>query len=111
MNFKAKLINTAYEISTIISFAFTLDFIIICRNMNFTNQIMLVLWLSISATGVLRITLNRIILNRTKEPLFEKALVEIKENFNGNQYAPLIYMLLGVIILCIRIAIPFIIAL
>ena len=43
MNFKAKLINTAYEISTIISFAFTLDFIIICRNMNFTNQIMLVL--------------------------------------------------------------------
>ena len=111
MNFKAKLINTAYEMSTILSFAFSLDFIIIYRDMTLTNQLMLALWLSITAAGVLRIVLNRVLLDKTRETAFEKALLEIKDACSGNQYAPMIYVLFGMTMLSIRIAIPFIIAL
>lgn len=111
MNFKAKLINTVYEMSTILSFAFSLDFIILYRDISMISQIMLALWLAVTAVGVLRIVLNRILLNKTREALFAKALAEIKEDFSGNESAPVIYILIGITMLSLKVAIPFFIAL
>lgn len=111
MKFKAKIINTAYDMSTILSFAFSIDFFIIYRNMTFINKLILLLWMAITGKGVLKIVLNRILLNKTNEDAFEKALSEVKNVFSGNQYATTIYMLFGMTLLSVRIAIPFIIAL
>lgn len=111
MKFNAKLINTAYEMSTILSFAFSLNFIIINKDMTLSNKLMLILWLIITAIGALKIVINRVVLNKSKEEAFEKALSEIKEIFKGNNSAPIIYILIGMGSLCIKIAIPFMIAL
>ena len=111
MKFKAKLINTAYEMSTILSFAFSLDFIIIYRNMTLINKLILILWLSITGSGVLKILICRLILNDSREVVFEKAFLEIKNAFIGYEHAVMVYILIGMIILSIRVAIPFMIAL
>lgn len=112
MKFNAKLINTAYEMSTILSFAFSLNFIIIInKDMTLSNRLMLILWLIITAIGALKIVINRVVLNKSKEEAFEKALAEIKEIFKGNNSAPIIYILIGMGSLFIKIAIPFMIAL
>ena len=111
MKFNAKLINTAYEMSTILSFAFSLNFIIINKDMTLSNRLMLILWLIITAIGALKIVINRVVLNKSKEEAFEKALAEIKEIFKGNNSAPIIYILIGMGSLFIKIAIPFMIAL
>ncbi|WP_294152739.1 hypothetical protein [uncultured Clostridium sp.] len=111
MNFKAKLINIVYEMSTILSFAFSLDFIILYRDISMISQIMLVLWLAVTAVGVLKIVFNRIFLNRTREVLFAEALAEIKEDFSDNEYASSIYILMGMLMLSIKVSIPFFIAL
>ena len=111
MNFKAKVINTAYEMSTILSFAFTLDFIIKIKDMNQINRLILIAWLALTTFSVFKIVLNRIVLNQSREPLFEKILLEIKKNFSEDESAIRIYMSIGFIILFIKIAIPFIIIL
>lgn len=111
MNFNAKLINTAYEMSTILSFAFSLDFIIMNRDITLLNGLMLMLWLLITAKGSLKIVLDRVVLNVSGERIVEKSLFEIKKAFNEDKFALIIYMLLAILAMCIKIAIPFIIIL